>query len=235
MAGAAYAAIGSYVWHQPAAVLATGTAVAMGAGVLPDLDSVGSCVARSFGWITEGLAYAVRAVSGGHREGTHTGCGDVLCALLATLAIALEGHHFWVHVWHVRRELSVGRVILAAYLAILFSAAMMALRHPRKAHRRELLALAAAVAMAWTGWDSGGIAWAIFIGTAVHCAGDGLTKHGVPWLKPLSNHVLHLLPERFRISTGHFTERWLIAPAMMLALGLLAWHAAAVSLPSVRL
>jgi hypothetical protein len=37
--------------------------------------------------------------------------------------------------------------------------------------------------------------------------------------------VVHLLPESLRISTGHFTERAVIAPAFVLALGFLAARA----------
>ena len=128
MGGAAYAALGEYVFHQPPLVLAAGTAISCGAAVLPDMDTVGSSVARSFGLISQGIAYVVRAISGGHREGTHTGAGDVICALIATVAIALEGQHFRVHFGHVSRELSTGRVILGVYLALLLGAGMKALR-----------------------------------------------------------------------------------------------------------
>jgi membrane-bound metal-dependent hydrolase YbcI (DUF457 family) len=236
MAGAAYATLGEYVWHQRPAVLAAGTAIACGAGVLPDLDTVGSSVARSFGWITEAMAYVVRAISGGHREDTHTGCGDVLCAAIAVAAIALEAVRFRAHLGPVHRELSAGRLILGAYLALLFGAGMKALRILHRSDlRREAVAVAGAAAMAWSGFDTGGIAWAILLGTFVHCCGDGLTKHGVPWLAPFSKHILHLLPKRWRISTGHFTERWVIAPAMVLALAFLAFNAVRLSmLPGVR-
>jgi len=79
--------------------------------------------------------------------------------------------------------------------------------------------------MAWTGWDAGGIAWAILIGTVVHALGDDCTKHGTPWLLPFTDHCFHILPKCMRISTGHFTERRIIAPACVLALGFLALHA----------
>jgi membrane-bound metal-dependent hydrolase YbcI (DUF457 family) len=190
---------------------------------------VGSCAARSFGLITEALAVVVRKISGGHREGSHTGCGDVLCALLATLAIALEGDRFRVHYGAVSRELSTGRVILAVEGAILLGAGMKALRILHRGNvRREAVAITVAVVIAWTGLDAGGIAWAILLGTAVHCAGDALTKHGVAWLQPFSKHVFHLLPERFRLSTGHGAEH-VIAFAMLLALVALGWHEVSLS------
>jgi membrane-bound metal-dependent hydrolase YbcI (DUF457 family) len=226
MAGAALAALGEYALHLHLAYLAAGTAVAIGAGVLSDLDTRGSCVARSFGWSSESLAWCVHRISGGHREGTHTAVGDAICAGLAVLAIALEGVHFAVHLGPVTRELSAGRIFLGIYLALLFGAGLKALRLIRHDHSREVLAVAAATAMAWSGFDARGIAWAILLGTFVHAAGDALTKHGVPWLEPFSDHELHLLPEHLRIATGHLTERAVIAPGCLLALGFLAWHGA---------
>ena len=213
--------------HATFPYLATGTALAIGAGVLSDIDTWGSCVARSFGWVTETLALAVHKIAGGHREGTHSGIGDAICALLAVLAISLESVHFRLHLGPVSRELSVGRIMLALYLALLFGAGMKALRHPRRDLYREVLAIGGAVAMAWSGWDTGGIAWAILIGTMVHALGDDLTKHGTPWLLPFTDHCFHILPKCMRISTGHFTERRIIAPACVLALGFLAFNAVA--------
>jgi membrane-bound metal-dependent hydrolase YbcI (DUF457 family) len=231
-AGATYAAAAEFIWHPTLPYLAVNTAIAIGAGVLPDLDTVGSTVARSFGWISECMAYCVRGISGGHREGTHTGVGDVVCALIAVAAILMEGIRLHLHLGPFSRELSAGRIILAAYLALLFSAGAMALRF-RRNHLREVLAIGAAVAMAWSGFDARGIAWAILVGTAVHAGGDALTKHGVPWLEPFSSHEFHLLPEPMRISTGHIVERAVIAPAMVLALAFLAWHA--VLVPGISL
>lgn len=223
--GTVYAALGIYVWHQPLPILATGTALAIGAATLPDMDQRGSCAARSFGWITECGASVVHRIAGGHREGTHEAVGNVICAALALLAIALEGWHLSLHwhgwAWHP----SVGRLILGAYLALLFGAGMKALRHPRRDFRREVLAIAAAGAMVYFSWDTGGIAWAILLGTVVHCAGDGLTKDGCPWLEPITSHRFHLLPKRARITTGKAVERVVICPALVLVLAFLAWHA----------
>ena len=84
--------------------------------------------------------------------------------------------------------------------------------------------MAGAAAMTWAGWDTGGIAWAILLGTFVHAAGDSITEHGVPWLEPFSAHRFHLLPKRLLISTGHFAERWVIAPLLLAAIGFLLWR-----------
>ena len=235
LSGAAvFAAVDTYIWHQPLPALATGAALAVGAAVLPDIDTQGSCVARSFGWLSEALAWIVHRLSGGHREGTHTGVGDAIAAGLAVLAISLERFIVRFRAGHVTVTVSPGRVMLGIYLALLIGAGLSALNLIRRAHRRELLAVGAAVAMAWTGWDTGGIAWAILLGTAVHAAGDALTEHGVPWGEPFTRHVFHLLPERFRISTGHVTERAVIVPLLLAALVFVAWHDAGTVLPAVH-
>lgn len=239
-AGVAYVAAGTYVWHQTLPILATGTALCIGAGVLDDLDQRGSCVARSFGWVTEGLASVVHRISGGHREGTHEAAGNLICAGIAVVAIALEGWHpLRLHLDGYVWRPSAGRWLLGAYLALLFAAGMKALagikflrrvpviRVIRRDHHREALAIIAAAAMVFFSWDTGGIAWAILLGTVVHCAGDSLTEHGDPWLAPFTRHRFHLLPKPLQFTTGTWPETVVIFPALVLALGVLAFHAAA--------
>ena len=181
-AAAAAAAIATYRWHQAPALAATTAAIALGAGTEPDVDQPGSCIARAFGPITEALAWTVRRLSGGHREGTHTAAGNAISAGLAAIAIALESWHPHVHVHGVTVSVPVGRALLGTYLALLFAAGMGAVRWPRRTSRRWAVAVGASAAIAVTGWDAAGIAWAIFIGAAIHCAGDALTKDGDPWL-----------------------------------------------------
>lgn len=227
-AGVVYAMWGELVKHQSLPVLATGTAICIGAGVLDDLDQRGSCVARSFGAATEGLASVVHRISGGHREGTHEAVGNLICAGLAVLAIALEGWHpFRIHLHGYVWQPSIGRWLLGAYLALLFAAGMKALRHPRRDLRREVIAIAAAAAMVFFNWDTGGIAWAILIGTVVHCAGDSLTEHGDPWLAPFIKHRFHLLPKPLQFTTGTWPETVVIMPALVVVACLLAVHAVA--------
>jgi len=234
-AGAAYAAAGVSIWHQPVPLLLTGTAIAIGAGVLPDLDTARSAVALSFGKASQGLAWVVAKISGGHRKDTHTAIGDGACALLALGAIALEGWHRTLRLEGFTVHYSVGRVLLWAYLGLLLGAGAMAL-HVLRRHKwwREGLALAAAAALAGTGYAAGSVGWAILIGTAVHAMGDELTKHGVAYLAPITQHRFHLLPQWACIETGGPVERRLIMPAasaaLVLLLALSAYHAAA--LPS---
>ena len=221
-AGAAAAAIATYRWHQTPALAVTTAAIALGAGTEPDVDQPGSCIARAFGPITEALAWTMRRLSGGHREGTHTAAGNAISAGLAAIAIALESWHPHVHVHGVTVSVPVGWTLLGTYLALLFAAGMGAVRWPRRTSRRWAVAVGAAAAVAVTGWDAAGIAWAIFIGAAIHCAGDALTKDGDPWLMPFTSHRFHLLPPRLRITTGHAVECCLVFPAACAAL---AWMA----------
>ena len=222
-AAAAAAAIATYGWHQTPALAATTAVIALGAGTEPDVDQPGSCIARAFGPITEALARTVRRLAGGHREGTHTAAGNAISAGLAAIAIALESWHPHVHLNGVTVSAPVGRVLLGAYLALLFAAGMGAVRRPRRTSRRWAIAVGASTAIAVTGWDAAGIAWAIFVGAAIHCAGDALTKDGDPWLEPFTSHRFHLLPPPLRITTGHAVERCLIAPAAIAALTWMAY------------
>ena len=87
---------------------------------------------------------------------------------------------------------------------------------------REMLAIGAAAVMVFFSWDTGGIAWAILLGTIVHCAGDSLTEHGDPWLAPFTRHRFHLLPKPLQFTTGTWPETVVIFPALVLAFVVLA-------------
>jgi membrane-bound metal-dependent hydrolase YbcI (DUF457 family) len=228
-AAAAMALLGTYALHQPPGALLLSAAVAAGAGTLPDLDTVGSAPARAFGLLTEALAWCVRAVSGGHREGTHTALGDVTFASIAVLALWAERFPVTLHAARDHWHTSWGMLALIAYLALLFGAGSKALRvMHRHDLRREALAITAATVLALSGYDAHGIALAVLVGTVAHCAGDGITKHGVAWFLPFSRRVIHLLPKRLRITTGGRAERWLVMPALVLVLAFLAYRAVTV-------
>jgi hypothetical protein len=55
-----------------------------------------------------------------------------------------------------------------------------------------------------------------------------LTTEGVPLAWPLTDRHFGL-PRPLSFTTGTWREHWVVAPALLLALGLLAWHA--VTLP----
>jgi membrane-bound metal-dependent hydrolase YbcI (DUF457 family) len=229
-----YVALGTLAWHLGPAALASGAATATGAGTVPDMDTQGSDPARCLGAATEGAAWAIHRLSGGHREGTHTAIGDGVAGGLAAVAIALNGwrvplrpvfarwssHIPQALLAHVPVTFSGGKVILWAYLVFLLAAAMQAVGHPR--HHHAFWALAGATVVMVAGLGTYRIAWAVLAGAVIHCIGDSITKDGVAWLCPLSNHKLHLLPRHMRITTGHVVERRVIRPALYLAAGFLA-------------
>lgn len=208
-------AAGVFGQHLAPPLLAFRVVTAGGAAGLPDLDTQHSYSAAALGWITEGLSWIVAKISGGHREGTHTAIGDLVAAGLAAVAVAYRSD------WE-------GMACLAFYLAVMYGTALEAagLFRRRKHIVRELVACAAAAAVTVTGYDTGGIAWAVLLGTIVHCAGDSLTEHGVAWLEPVSRHRFHLLPKFLQIKTAHFAERVIIYPATILTLIIVAlWDA----------
>lgn len=204
-------ALGVLVLHLASPVLAFRMVIAGGAGTLPDLDTAGSLPSRVFGWVTGLLAVVVHRISGGHREGTHTAIGDLVAAGLAALAVAY------------RHDLA-GKIALGFYLAVLIGVVLEVTRIVRHQITREITAIAIAAAVAVTGYDAGSIAWAVLLGTVVHCAGDALTKHGVAWFEPFTSHRFHLLPERLQITTGQHAERFVIFPALIIAGVIVAAH-----------
>jgi inner membrane protein len=63
--------------------------------------------------------------------------------------------------------------------------------------------------------DIGLVWWAFMIGMTSHLVMDTFTKEGVPWLLPLP--VKFGVPplKRFRITTGHFAEKFVVLPGLL--------------------
>lgn len=176
---------------------------------------MGSCAARSLGFLSKGFAYLIRTVSGGHRHATHSAFGVAVFTGLTWLAC-----HY--------RTGPYGRVILAVVLALAVAAGLRALH--LGGHYADVLALGAAVAVAWDGWYLALIPLAAGVGTATHILGDACTNVGVPLCWPLT--LRHFgLPKPIAFTTGHAVERFAVDPLIMVGLGFLAWHA--VTLPGV--
>ena len=207
-------AAGEFVLHLPPSGTAPLAALCAGFACLPDLDTRHSCAARSLGFMSEAFAWSVAKISGGHRHGTHSALGVAVFTTLAWLAC------------HYRTD-TAGRLTLGAFLALAIAAGLRALR--LGGHAADLLAIGAAAGIAWYGWGLALIPLACGLGCATHLAGDALTDEGIPLLWPLSLKHYKLWPEPLSFTTGSRPERWIIAPALLLALGLLAWHA--VTLP----
>ena len=179
-----------------------------------DLDSCGSTEARSLGFVTAILSRAIRAVSGGHRHGTHSAAGVAAFTAVAWLACLFR------HTWP-------GRVVLGVILAAGIAAAADALR-PGPATFESILGLAAAGVMCWTGYGLALVPLAAALGSATHIAGDCCTVSGCPLLWPASGRDFHLLPGPLRFTTGKVAERWIVFPLLLAVLGFLLWRDASV-------
>src|SRR5581483_5610569 len=175
---AAGLAVGTLILHEHAGPLALLTALTSAYALAPDLDSCGSTAARSLGFATRIIARGVRAVSGGHRHGTHS-----LLGTAAFTAMAWAACH-WRHDWP-------GRVLLALVLIAGLTAASDALR---LGHTGNLLGLGTAAVMAVGGFGLALVPVAAAGGCAVHIAGDMLTRTGCPLLWPATLRDFWLLP-----------------------------------------
>lgn len=202
-------AVGSLVLHQSPAPLALFAGLVAAYALANDLDSCGSTEARSLGFVTEAFAWFVRKISGGHRHGTHSIAGVAAFTAVAWLACLF-------------RHTIPGRVILFIVLAAGFASAMDALRIG--GHFGNLLALAGAAAMCWTGYGLAFVPLAAALGTATHLAGDSLTRCGVPLLWPATMREFHLTPAPLRFTTGQLAEHVIVTPLLLAVLALLAWH-----------
>jgi membrane-bound metal-dependent hydrolase YbcI (DUF457 family) len=225
-----FAALGPTL-HVPGGHLVAGIVLTAGAGVLPDIDHPDSTISRSFGFLTEGFAWLVDRLSGGHRHGTHSLFGIAVFTLgsiaagayqLSGPGAAAPGHP--VFSWHM---LPAG-----LYLALIYSSALRALHIG--GHHRDLIGIASAVATCYTGadllrlpvgpWPVPMLAVATALGCAAHIAGDELTHGGCPILWPVTMHEFHLLPKPLQFTTAKLCETWIVFPLLVVALGVSIWH-----------
>jgi len=203
-------AVGSLVLHEQPGPLALLVGLTAAYALAPDLDSCGSTKARSLGFVTAILSRIIRAVSGGHRHGTHSAVGVAAFTGAAWLACLFR------HTWP-------GRVALAVILAAGIAAAADALR-PGPAHGESILGIAAAGLMCWTGYGLALVPVAAALGCATHIGGDMLTRSGCPLAWPATLRDFHLTPRPLRFTTGKAAERWVVTPLLLAALAFLAWH-----------
>jgi membrane-bound metal-dependent hydrolase YbcI (DUF457 family) len=207
---AAGLAAGEFALHLPPVHLLELAGFTACYAVLPDLDQVGSCAARSLGFLSEGFAWLVHKLTGGHRHGTHSLAAIGVFTLLTWLACDLR---------HV-----ITPWPLAVLLALALAAGLRALR--LGGHAADLLALAGAAAIARYGYGLPLVPLGCALGVACHIAADALTTEGVPLWLPFSPAHAWLSPRPLRFETGHAAESAIVAPALLLALGYLAWHGA---------
>lgn len=187
--------------HPGPVGLAVGTVAAAGAAMLPDLDHQHATVAQSLGPITKAAATVVGAVSGGHRNGTHS--------LLGLVAFTAAG-------WGLA---SLGGWALGAFLGFLLAIASAAL-HVEMAKMtiaHTVVCITGAIGLlVLAGTDRFPplvVAPAVAIGTAAHIAGDMLTKEGCPLGWPLLRTRLKV----WTLTTDGPVERLVVGPALGVA------------------
>ncbi|HSX46038.1 MAG TPA: metal-dependent hydrolase [Candidatus Saccharimonadia bacterium] len=64
--------------------------------------------------------------------------------------------------------------------------------------------------------DIGLVWWAFMIGMASHLMMDTLTKEGVPWLLPIPVKFGFPPLKKFRVTTGHWVENFVVFPLLLL-------------------
>jgi membrane-bound metal-dependent hydrolase YbcI (DUF457 family) len=208
--GVTGAAIGEFALRlPPVPVLALAGLTACFA-VLPDMDTRGSCAARSLGFLSEGFAWLIGKASGGHRHGTHS----ILGVAAFTAAAVLAGSC---------RAYPIGRWSLAVFLTLAIAAGLRALRV--HGHVADVAAFGLAGLMVWARQDLGLVAVACAVGCATHIAGDMLTVTGCPLAWPFTLRDFGL-PRPVAFVTGTWRENLVLAPALVMALGWLGWHLA---------
>jgi membrane-bound metal-dependent hydrolase YbcI (DUF457 family) len=190
---------------------------------LCDLDTCGSCAARSLGFFSEGFAWLVSRVSGGHRHATHSVLGVAVFTAAASLACLF-------------RHAPAGRWVLAVFLALAFAAGLRAFR--LHGHLADLAGMAAAIGVAVPGYGVALIPLACGLGCATHIAGDMCTKSGCPLAWPFTMHEFRWWRPPLAFVTGTRPETLIVDPVLTVAavalglwavapaLDLLAWHAA---------
>jgi len=186
--------------------LAVGVVAAAGAALLPDLDHPSSTVARALGPLSGALARVVAAISGGHRQGTHSLVGVASFTVLALLADQAG---------------TSGRTVLAVLMLVLASAGLHLRLSRAPVLHLAICALVGFVIVAACPEVSGGVMpIAVAVGAAAHLFGDALTREGIPVLWPFRLDRVRLAT----LATGGLTERLLIGPAMLVAAVVLTWH-----------
>ena len=177
---AAYPFIAEPIGIDPAhswSVLGVTTAVAAGAGVVPDLDHPDARPSKHFGPITWIISKAVNSASGGHRLGTHSLLFAVLWGGFAYAA------QFWPVGW--------GR-IAAAIVCGLCGSMGLALVGPSLGFRvpatMDILSGLGIGFWVWNYFSAiSGALWVLAAGgVIVHIACDMVTKAGVPILFPFT-------------------------------------------------
>jgi hypothetical protein len=220
-------------WHPSLAARIGCTVVAAGAAALCDLDQCGSTAARTYGFASNLVARAVHHLTGGHREGTHSGVGVAgftgysaltLAAISAPLPLIISARDTWTLSIIVHAAAAVALAVMLAF--ILASLIQSLTTWGRRHHHQADLAAGTLAALAVTHTTLPGMSAlpaAVFVGVTAHILGDMLTEHGCPLLWPWSEHRFHLHPVKWLwFKTGHWPEH-VIAAGLVAANLWFAW------------
>ncbi|HEY5362119.1 MAG TPA: metal-dependent hydrolase [Streptosporangiaceae bacterium] len=179
-----------------------------GMALLPDLDKCGSSPARSLGFVSEGVAWTIGRISGGHRHATHSFLGIALFTGLA-----------WISC-HFRSDWG-GKAGLALLMTLSVAAGLEALRVARS-HVADLIGIGVAAWEVWYGYGLRLIPLAVLLGCCTHIAGDMLTDSGCMLWFPAWRRRFHLLPEPLAFTTRTRPELLIVDPLLTGALLVLA-------------
>lgn len=163
---------------EPAQV-AAGALVTAGAALLPDADHHSGTIAHSLPPVSTVLTRVVGQASGGHRHGTHSLIGVLVCFalawVLAPLRIDLP--------WGLAPDFQIGAWLL---IVLMVAFAAKALRLTRGWKTSWLTAVTAGtVAVYFAPEHLWWLPLSVGMGALIHLLGDMLTIQGVPLLWPL--------------------------------------------------
>jgi membrane-bound metal-dependent hydrolase YbcI (DUF457 family) len=212
-----------------AGTVVTFAAVCAGAALLPDLDHPSSAATRRFSVASAVASHVVRPLSAlvfdltrGRRDtgrGTHRG--------LTHTAVAAIGLGLGLGVASARwgTPVLLGTVFVCLALAVKGLDALV----PGPPSLLVAGGLTAAVELGLPGGTDGTAGWlgtAVTLGMLVHSLGDAVTESGAPLLWPVRIRGRSWYPvggpRPLRMRTGGVVERWVVAPALTLAVAALA-------------
>ena len=176
-----------------------------GGAMLPDMDHRHATIAHALGPITKVLCIGVGAISGGHRNGTHSFLG---IAAFTALSWGLCGLGGWP------------AMIWAGFVLAIGSAALHLKFSKKSAAVHTLICLLGCVAL-WRAGVSGHmdlrmLTGGVMVGAATHVVfpTDILTREGCPLLWPVSKRRFHLAS----LTTDHLAEHTIVSWSLVGAL-----------------
>lgn len=181
--------------------------------LVPDLDHPGSTVSRKFGILSQGASHLFGAVTGGHREASHSLLFSIICGLLGvgitlipfriglTDTVSIDSAQFFTGILFVMSVIFIIKLILPLGIG--------------KRYYTVLVLAAIVIASAFAIGDlipSFGLGLAMFLGVNMHILGDSATPSKVKYLWP-SRRKFGI---NFNGKTGQERELYVIQPLFIL-------------------